>query len=417
MYIHREIEKQINLFLKRKEILAVVGARQTGKTTLLQYLSSQLKKQGKSVKFLTFEKTNELALFNDIEDFKDIHKKYQVVIIDEFQYARQGGQKLKYLFDTTKTKYIISGSSSLELVFKTGKYMVGRMFKFLLWPFSFREYLSYVDKELLDLLNSRVKDIFSSSFKVKKIFGSEIDSRLEKAFEKYLIFGGYPAVVLSKRQTEKEKVLESILENYLLRDVRTLLQLATEDELLQLVKFLSNQVGNLIKYKELSNAAGLNYHNLLKHLEILKQTYIIDLIKPYFTNQRTELTKNPKVYFVDTGFRNSILSDFRKFDKRKDIGNLVENYVFASLKRQASSLERINFWRTKSKAEVDFIIIHKNKIVPIEVKYSSKPNIGKSLYSFVNKFSPTRAFIFTKGYLDKTRIGGCQVNFIPVWYL
>jgi len=415
MYIHRELENLIKPFLKRKEVLAIIGSRQVGKTTFLEYLASQFKKEGKLVKFITFERRSDLELFDNIEDFKDFHKKYQIVIIDEFQYAKQGGQKLKYLFDTTKTKYIISGSSSLDIKFQTGKYMVGRMFKFMLWPFSFREYLSWENEELYKLLISRVPNVFS--LPMKKVFGSEINSQLEKVFERYLISGGYPAVVLAKSQQEKEKILESILDNYLLKDIRNLLQLATENELIRLIKFLATQIGNLINYKELSSSSGLNYKELLRHLEILKQTYIIDLIRPYFTNKRTEITKNPKVYFIDTGFKNLVLSDFRKLDQRKNIGNLVENYVFMALKRKSNGFQNINFWRTKSKAEIDFIIQKENKVIPIEVKYSLKPIIGKSIYSFIEKFSPPQGFIFTKGCTEETKIKNCRIKFIPVYYL
>ncbi len=263
------------------------------------------------------------------------------------------------------------------------------------------------------MLFSRVPDIFL----IKKVFGQEINSRLEKLFEEYLIYGGYPAAVLAKSQTEKEKILESILDNYLLKDIRSLLQLATENELVKLIKFLATQIGNLINYKELSNSSGLNYKELLSHLEILKQTYIIDLIRPYFTNKRTEITKNPKVYFIDAGFKNLVLSDFRKLDQRKDLGTLVENYVFMALKRKGNGFQNINFWRTKSKAEVDFVIQKENKIIPIEVKYSSKPTIGKSLYSFIKRFAPPRVFIFTKGYAEETKIKNCKIKFIPAYYL
>jgi len=415
VYIHRELENLIKPFIKRKEVLAIIGPRQVGKTTFLQYLNSQLERGGELVKFITFEKRSDLELFDNIEDFKDFHKKYQTIIIDEFQYAKQGGQKLKYLFDTTKTKYIISGSSSLDIKFQTGRYMVGRMLKFMLWPFSFREYLLGKNKALYELLISRVSDVFSSS--IKKAPGPEINSRLEKLFEDYLIFGGYPAVVLSKSQLEKEKILESILDNYLLRDIKGLLQLATENELIRLIKFLAAQAGNLINYQELSNSCGLNYKELLRHLEILRQTYIIDLIKPYFTNKRTEITKNPKVYFVDTGFKNLALSDFRNLNQRKDMGSLVENYVFMALKRKTNGFQNINFWRTKSKAEVDFIIQKENKVIPIEVKYSSKPVIGKSLYSFIEKFSPSQCFVFTKNYAKEMKIKNCKIKFIPVYYL
>jgi len=414
MYVYRELEKEIKPFLKRKEILAIVGARQVGKTTFLQQIFSELKRT-KKMEFLTFEKASDLSLFENIEDFKDYYKNYQTLIIDEFHYANDGGKKLKYLFDTTKIKFIISGSSSLELSFETGKYLVGRMFKFSLYPFSFREFLSFKDKKLFALLNSRFKNILVQGSNSKKSFGGEINSRLERYFEEYLTFGGYPAVALAKTQKEKVKILESILENYLLKDVKALLNLKTSRELLKISEFSATQIGELLNYKKLSNSSNLSYKDVLKHLEILENTFIINLLRPFFVNPRTELTKTPKVYFTDSGLRNYLLSDFKTFSKRSDGGKLVENFVFYALKRR--NLGKINFWRTKSKAEVDFVIQKENKPIPIEVKYSEKPNIGKSLYSFIEKFSPPLAFILTKGYAKEVKIKNCKIKFIPVYYL
>ena len=417
-YVKREIEKIIEPFLDRKEVIAIIGPRQAGKTTYLQNLKKILTEGKRSVKFITFEKRSELALFqNNIEDFKDLNKHFQIVIIDEFQYAKEGGAKLKFLYDTTETKLIISGSSSLELTFHTGKYMVGRMFNFTLLPFSFREFLSYADVELFNLIQERMPDIFPPDFKLNNTFGDEINRRLENLFEEYIIWGGYPAVVLAKTQTEKQKILESILENYLLRDIGSLLQLATEDELTTLIKFLSTQIGNLVEYKELSNISGLPYKNLLKHLNILKQTYIIDLIKPYFSNVRTELTKNPKVYFIDSGLRNFSIMDFKPCDMRSDRGSLVENFVFSSLKRRLTPFDTLNFWRTKSKAEVDFVLKVGQKVIPMEVKYTNTPTIGKSVYSFINRFSPPELFIFTKNFVSEHKIRDCKIKFLPVYYL
>lgn len=414
IYIRRELEKEIKPFLKRKEILAVIGARQVGKTTFLEYLFSELKKR-KKAEFLTFEKEKDLALFENIEDFKDYYKDFEILIIDEFHYAKNGGKKLKYLFDTTKTKFIISGSSSLELTFETGKYLVGRMLKFLLYPFSFREFLLARDKRLLALLISRFPDIFSSKIEFQKIFGKEINSRLQKYFEEYLIFGGYPAVVLAKTQKEKVKILEGILENYLLKDIRALLNLKTQRELLKISEFLATQIGNLLNYKELSNVSNLKYKNVLNHLEILENTFIIELLKPFYQNPRTELVKTPKVYLIDTGFRNYFLSDFKEFEKRSDIGELVENFVFSSLKRK--HFPKINFWRTKSKAEVDFVVQKQREIIPIEVKYSFNPSVGKSFYSFIEKFSPKRGYILTKGFYGIRKIKRTKIYFVPVYYL
>lgn len=414
MYIHREIEKEIKPFLKRKEILAIVGPRQVGKTTFLQYLFSKLKKT-KRVEFLTFEKESELALFERIEDFKQYYKDFQILIIDEFHYAKDGGKKLKYLFDTTKTKFIISGSSSLELTFETGKYLVGRLFKFLLFPFSLGEFLSYKNKQLFLLLSSRFGNIFTKKFDPKESFGREINSRLEKYFQEYLIFGGYPAQVLARTKKEKIKILESILENYLLKDIKALLNLKTHRELLKISEFLATQIGGLLNLKELSNCSNLPYNEVVEHLKILEETFIVNLLRPFFTNPRTELTKTPKVYFSDLGFKNYLLSDFKEFSKRNDRGQLVENSVFSALKRR--KLGKINFWRTKSKAEVDFILQKGREIIPIEVKYSSSPSIGKSFYSFIEKFSPEKGYILTQGFSGIRKIKNCQVNFIPAYYV
>ena len=414
MYIHRELEKTIKPFLKRKEILGIVGARQVGKTTFLRYLFSELKKT-KKIEFLTFEREKDLSLFENIEDFKEYYKDYEILIIDEFHYAKEGGKKLKYLFDTTKTKFIISGSSSLELTFETGKYLVGRMIKFYLFPFSFREFLSFRNKNLFTLLSNRFKDVFSQKINFKDFFGRELNSRLRKYFEEYLVFGGYPAVALAKTEKEKIKILESILENYLLKDIKGLLNLKTKEELIKICEFLSAQIGNLLNYQELSNISNLRYQDVLKHLEILKNTFIIDLLKPFCKNPRTELVKTPKVYFLDNGFRNYLLLDFRKPEKRDDLGKLVENFVFSSLKRQEEV--KLNYWRTKSKAEIDFVLQKNGEIIPIEVKYSFLPSIGKSFYSFIEKFSPKKGYVLTQEFCGIKKIKNTKIYFVPVYYL
>lgn len=413
-YVHRDSEKIIKQFLKRKEFLALIGPRQVGKTTLLKHIAGELKKSGKSVEYLTFETRSDLAFFNDIENFKEFYKKKDVVIIDEFQYAADGGQKLKYLFDTGKTKYIVSGSSSLELKFQMSKFMVGRLIKFTLWPFSFREYLLQKDPDVHDLLSAKIKSL--DSFDPKKAFGLELHRRLEKYFEEYLIFGGYPAVVLSKIPTEKEIILKNLLEDYLLKDVRSLLHLATEDKLINLMKLLAVQTGNLINYAELSISCGLNYSRLIQHMEILKQTYIIDLLRPYFGNKRTEIKKNPKIFFIDAGFRNMLLADVRKFDQRENVGSLVENYVYSMIVRQNKYVQNVNFWRTRSGAEVDFVVSVDGGIIPIEVKYSKNPSVGKSIYSFIEKFSPKKFFILTNGYSNMIKIKKTKIIFMPVYY-
>lgn len=354
----------------------------------------------------------------NIEDFKLVAQQYDCVIMDEFQYAKEGGKKLKYLYDTTSVKFIVSGSASLELTFQTGKYMVGRILEFSLFPFSFREFLSYENPELFSLLQGKEEKVGADviNFDAKNAFGAEINRRLAELLERYAVYGGYPAVVLAEGDDVKQKVLEGIAENYLLRDIKGLLHLATSDHLERLEKFLAGQIGGMVKFNELSNISDLTYKEVKKHINILEKTYIVSFARPFFTNKRVELAKNPKVYFFDLGFRNFSLSDFRDLSDRNDFGAVMENCAY-NLMRNRYPQSLIKYWRTKSKAEVDFIIEKEGAVYPFEVKYSSKKIVGKSLYSFINKFNPPVAIVFTKDFASEEKSGKTIIKFIPLSYL
>ena len=412
LYLKRDIESKLTKYLKTKEIIALIGPRQVGKSTVLNKLHKDISKKKKSV-FLTFEDKKILNFFQeDVESFKKTYiDPNEIIFIDEIQYAKDAGQKLKYIYDTTGKKIVISGSSSLEIR-DMGKFLVGRIFTFYLNPLSFSEFLSYRD--------TTIHSLYQNSSKENEISkSSEIKKATLKLFEEYLIYGGYPRVVLAKTNEEKEFALGSVIDNYLLKEIRSLLKLATEDELLRLTQLLSLQTGNLISYNELSLLTGFSRVELKKHLNILKETYILDLIKPYFRNRRVELVKNPKAYFIDTGMRNKIIDNFSKVGQRTDIGQIAENYVFDVLRRNFPFPKKINFWRTKSQAEVDFIIETKGEVLPIEVKYAPLGNavVGKSMHSFIDKYSPKKAIITTTGDSMVKKVNNTQIHFTPIYLL
>lgn len=421
----RDILKEINPYLGKKEIIAIIGPRQSGKTTLLQIIFNRLSKT-KKCNFMTFEKRGDLEVFEkDIENFKRFYvEPYDIVFIDEFQYGSGAGQKLKYLFDTSRTKFIISGSSSLEIK-DVGKYLVGRVFSFYLYPLNFSEFLRAKNEKFFPIVNKgfrKIRELFlpNRSISLKDpIKGEVLKKNLQELFFEYLNFGGYPRVVKAKTPQEKKLVLSSIVENYLLREIRSLLHLATENQLLLLAKFLSLQISNLISYNKLCSSSGLTYLEVKKHLNILKETFIINLAHPYYRNKRLELVKNPKIYFVDFGFRNKIIENFSPAENRTDLGNLVENFVFNALTQRAFYFGRVNFWRTKSQAEVDFVVEKEGEIIPIEAKFSpvGKKVVGKSLFSFIKKYAPKKAIITTSDGFGKRIIDKTTVYFIPVFYL
>lgn len=423
----RDLKREILPYLSRREIIAIKGPRQAGKTTFLLDIYKEMEKKKKCL-YLTFEKQADLEIFQkDIEVFKKIYAdNYEVIFIDEFQYAKNGGKNLKYLYDTSNSKFIITGSSSLELTQQTGKYLVGRLLSFYLYPFSFGELLKIKKPFLYKIINpSRltIKKIISGNYFSlplnEPLKSEEMKKELFLLLEEYLIWGGYPAVSLAQNEAQKKVLLSGIIETYLLRDIKTLLNLATEQELLTLSKLLSLQIGNLINYEELTNVCKINFKQLKKYLNILKQTYILDFISPYFRNRRTELVKNPKVYFMDSGLNNLLAENFLALKLRTNGGALLENFVYTQLKRKIEPFDELKYWRTKAQAEVDFIQKKGELIIPIEVKNTTSKNIkiGKSYHSFLNKYHPSLGLVITLNLWHKEKIGKTNVYFVPAYYL
>jgi predicted AAA+ superfamily ATPase len=215
---------------------------------------------------------------------------------------------------------------------------------------------------------------------------------MKKYYEEYALFGGYPRVVLADSEEEKKEVLKNIYNTYFLREVRDILGLIDNYKLEKLIKSLALQIGNLIEYRELGSVSEFSYPTLKKYLNFLEKTFICSLVKPYFKNKRTEIVKNPKVFFCDCGLRNIIINDFRKFDSRTDAGQLLENVIFSQLVKGGYSF---NFWRDKKKHEVDFILnLENQKKLALEVKTALKNTQSASIANF-KKTHPEIEIAFT----------------------
>ena len=361
MYIKRKIEGDILRYLKRPEIIAIVGPRQCGKTTVLK----RVYETTKNAVFLTFEDQGALSLFeNNIKQFINTYVKGRdFVFIDEFQYAKTGGKLLKYIYDTERVKMIISGSSAIDLTVKAIKYLVGRVFILNMFQFDFYEFLLYKNSDFARLYSD-------NQINLNRGAGEELAPEQMKVFsdyyEEYCVWGGYPEVVLADNLDEKKEVLKNIYNTYFIRDVKSILGIVDDFKLEKLIKALALQIGNMVEYNELSQVSEFSVPTLKKYLNFLSKTYILELVSPFYTNKRKEIVKNKKIYFFDNGLRNLALNDLRGFDLRIDAGALLENGVFMQLLKNNMP---VKFWRDKNKNEIDFIIDAGNgKTVAIEVK-------------------------------------------------
>ncbi|MDO8524417.1 MAG: ATP-binding protein [bacterium] len=366
-YITRKLENTILRYLNTPEIIAIVGPRQSGKTTLLERVFEPLKKQAV---FLTFEDKKTLDLFvHNIDEFIELYiKPYKYVFLDEFQYAKKGGKLLKYIIDTQKSKIFISGSSSIELTVQAVKYLTGRIFVFSLFPLDFEEYLRFKNPNLFTLYSKRKIALSDYGLKPFSAISENIVEQIQNHYQDYVIYGGYPRVALATNSDEKKTILQNIYNTYFLREVKDILGLVDDYKLTQMIKALALQIGSLIQYREISDVSELSFQTVKGYLNFLQKTFVAILVKPYFKNKRTEIVKNPKIYFFDTGLRNYIVDDFRKIGDRTDSGFLLENSVAMQLTKQEISFK---FWRTKQKSEVDFVLdLGERKKLALEVKKS-----------------------------------------------
>jgi uncharacterized protein len=381
MYIKRKIEDKLSKFMSNKEILAVIGPRRCGKTTvILEFLNDYKQINNARINSISFDDLKILNQFeNNLDEFveKNINN-YDILFIDEIQYSKDSGKKLKYIYDKFEIKIIVSGSSSPEISIHCLKFLVGRIFVFNMFPFDFEEFLIAKNSKILETITN------------EKVWESDKEEIL-KLLKEYLMFGGYPQVVIAKDEIEKKEILRNLYNTYILREINEIIGFSNNFKLIRLLKLLALQIGNLIDYSELKELSGFtSIDELKKVLKILEDTYICKLVTPFFTNKRTELSKNPKVYFFDSGFRNVCADEILD----KITGDLFENWFFSQilfLEKTTSSLNELKFWRTQSKAEVDFIY---KENTPIEIKINFKA-ISKSMYSFIEKYNPKNFFVFT----------------------
>jgi len=426
-YFERNLLEEIKKWMDRREIIAIKGPRQSGKTTLLEMLKEWLiKEKGvdeEDIVFVTFEDRELLEKFElDPKGFvrRFVGERKVYFMIDEAHYCRDIGQKLKLLYDLYKNiKFIITGSSSLEITSETARFLVGRLFSFELLPLNFHEFLKVRDKNLARIYIEKNRQIRKFIFEGKNFEIEEKDIFIKELLEhlnEYLVFGGYPEVIKAKSEEEKRIVIKNIFNTYIEKDVLAYLQITDITRFRRLISILAFTSGNLISYEKLSSYCDTYFKNIVRLLDILQQTYVIKLLRPFHRNLVTELRKNPKVYFYDYGLRNYAINNFNDLELREDAGKLAENFVLNQLETEELF---INFWRTTAKAEVDFVLSDINRIIPIEVKFESfkKPKITRSFHSFLKNYKPKNALVVTKDFWGEKEIGKTKVKFVPIVYL
>jgi predicted AAA+ superfamily ATPase len=396
--VERKIKKEIVPWLNREEIIVLTGARQTGKSVVLaQLIYENILPKTTNIHYFNLDIKNNLKFFDSPDKLISLVSQARgktYIIIDEVQRLKEPGLFLKGLYDLhLPLKLIVSGSSALEIKSKIHEALTGRKAVFHLNPFDFEELAAALFPQ----------KSFSRVVQANKLF--------EAVLEHYLIYGGYPKVALGKGEKIKVRLLKEIFTSYLEKDIKAFFKVENETAFRNLIQLLSTQIGNLLNKDELSNSLGIHKNTLDNYLFYLEQTFILDLVRPFYKNPRKELLKNPKIYFRDAGLRNFAIRAFSGFAFRPDKGSLFENIVYLCLKDKIEEDQPIHFWRTKAGAELDFILLKGLAPVPFEVKAANmhKTKIDRAMRSFIQIYGPKRAYYVNlslegTNQIDKTRI-------------
>jgi len=406
--IKRKILPKINQWLNEKKIILLKGARQTGKTTILKKIKANLEKKSQKVIYFSIDQEFNNTIFNNPKNFiqylQDQYlnhlkkNKKLFIIIDEFQYLKQAGIFLKVLFDELKNKcqFIVSGSSSLEIN-KNSEFLTGRKIEFFINNISFSEFIAY---------KMHIKEIkkFNDLLEIETLYGND----LKNYFLEYINFGAYPEVICYQNVKKKKEVIKDIVSTYLHKDITNFLRIENLEKFNNLIRILSLQIGSLVNINEISNTIGINAETCKKYLNILQGTYVFYFCKPFYRNIRKELTKMTKVYISDSAIW-KFTSNKANFLNFNDIaGELIENFLY---KKLIEDNLKVNYYRTISKTEIDFVFSFEGVLGILESKFRNKVSIPTVMKNFTKKYHSSLKIIITKNILKKKD----NTYFIPVY--
>lgn len=411
MIIKRALLNELKNHLSAKEISIIIGPRQVGKTTLMKEIEAELRSKKRKVLFLNLDIENDKVFF---ESQELLLRKIRLeigntgyVFIDEIQRKENAGLFLKGIYDLgLDYKFVISGSGSLELKEKIHESLTGRKRLFELLPVTFEEFVNY-------------KTDYKYENKLIEFFDIEPE-KTENLLSEYISFGGYPRILTEISILEKNKIINEIYRSYIEKDIVSLLNIDRPDAFSLLIKILSSGIGKIINYSNLAKLTGLSIVTLKKYLWYSEKTYVVQTISPFFRNTVKELTKSRSIYFYDLGLRNFAIGSFSLIENMNEISFLFQNFVKNILYEQTKWTSwDIRYWRTTDKAEVDFVAVKGERVIPFEVKYSKLKDVSvkRSLRSFIEKYSPKEAYVINLKFDKMIKINNTKVSFIPFYKL
>lgn len=353
--IQRQLQSILQEKLHKGKAIILIGARQTGKTTLLKEL---IKDQDRAL----WLNADDMDVRNIVQSLTisrlpSLVKQYECIVIDEAQRIENIGLQLKLITDNMPNiQLLVTGSSALELANTINEPLTGRKYEYPLYPLSF--------------------------FELQEHFGLIQE---QTALPVRLVYGSYPDVVC--HPGEEKEILSQLADGYLYKDVLQWERIKKPEKLLKLLQALAYQMGSEVNYTELAQIVGLDKETIGNYITLLEQAKVVFRLSSFSRNLRNELKHARKIYFYDNGIRNALINNYADVSTRQDIGALWENYLVSErLKNNQYSSRYVNsyFWRTTQMQEIDYLEEYDGKLYAYEFKWNvnkkakSNPTFNKA---------------------------------------
>jgi uncharacterized protein len=376
---NRHLDAQLkNHFQKYKQAIVLLGARQTGKTTILKKIFS-------NAQYLlvdNLETKNVLETY-DINTYKQIIDRNKKLIIDELHLLSDPGRAVKIIYDQIPDlQIIVTGSSALHIKNKSTESMAGRKIEYKIYPLSFSEYLEQLEVE--SSLNFNILN--------QILHKPDIQARLfspKKMLDRVLAYGLYPEIINFQ---DPEDYLINLADSAIFKDIVELDLIEDRSKAKELLKLLAYQIGNLINYSEIAQKLSLDRRTVERYIDIFEQSYILFRLFPFSKNRRDEIGKAPKVYFQDLGLRNALIGNFDISPARVDLGAMFENFIITEVQKSlVYSRQRysLNYWRLTTGSEVDLVLSNHQELIGVELKL----NKGSITKAFTNRYPEAKTMV------------------------
>lgn len=387
-YIHRTIEAKLDEMYGNFPSILVTGSRQSGKSTVLQYITNN---KNQEINEVSLDDINERIMASeDPETFLRVHG--VPLIIDEFQYAPNLLSYIKIKIDEARknelfgdgkevgTLYYLTGSQIFETMENISESLAGRVGIIDLYPLSTREICNSTEEIFIPNI-----DILKKKEPLKYEYMDSIFNRIFK--------GSYPELYKNDK-ISLESFFSSYLRTYLERDVRKIINIHDEPKFMKFICCMAARTGQEFNASDIAKDIGTDSETIKKWTGVLSNTYIIFLLQPYMNNNVGRIIKRPKIYFMDTGlacYLTGYISS-EPLQKSSYSGQIFETYIVSEIIKSYTNNQRdprkhLYYYRDNNGKEIDLLIVHEDNIYPVEIKKGANP--GKDViknFNVVDKF-------------------------------